>query len=68
MKEGRMITQHGLCVRAEEVAALQHNAAKKDADGVVITPAHISIVLKSGCVLHYNGGGGIFSKMMAEIV
>ncbi len=63
----KKIIQQGLCVVASEVAALQHNPAQKDKEGVVVVGAYTAIYLKSGAVIKYTCGGGIFSKIVAEV-
>ncbi len=53
MGEGKIVLQ-GLCLKASEVAALQHNPAKKDKEGVVVEAAHTTIFLKSGAIIKYT--------------
>jgi hypothetical protein len=56
-----------VCVRNEEIAALQYFKTEKDEkSGTIKTPAYVDVLLKSGVTMHIAGDDGIYARAVEQ--
>jgi hypothetical protein len=57
-----------VCVRNEEIAAMQYFVAKKDEkSGDIKVPAYFDVILKSGVTMHILGDDGFYAKVVEQV-